>query len=394
MYVTRPLSMYRKSPSTLSTKPPDAPYSGYLVITDEEAEAQDTFCWGLCKRKKVKKLPFPQDRILTIVYSPEYGETTATKVLFIPVLDKPLSSNRYYVIRAKGKYKGKAYKCSREGDVMACCFSEILSDRKPKPFNLKDLYQQVKIHSHQSGGFFAKSIAPDGIPPKVLRRKGWKVRSSSLYRIHLNEALGLDTSIRALYPDFNFPIFRKRSAPVIVGKWYCPFIFVREKGRLKHQMKKSMFYSMTLEQKWEEIYSCGNVVDGDNDVVIVNADVQREVSLVSGKEAVKDDRNIHNNGFIWFKVDNQNGRRGVVGVGLSSAIVENVKWVQEEGGWVNNGAEREVRVERVEQIRSENGWLRFGCYVLVESFVLRRMDGSLVLKWDFRHTDKIRCKWE
>ena len=108
MYVTRPLSMYRKSPSTLSTKPPDAPYSGYLVITDEEAEAQDTFCWGLCKRKKVKKLPFPQDRILTIVYSPEYGETTATKVLFIPVLDKPLSSNRYYVIRAKGKYKGYA----------------------------------------------------------------------------------------------------------------------------------------------------------------------------------------------------------------------------------------------------------------------------------------------
>lgn len=387
--------MYRKFPSTLSIQPPDAPYSGYLVITDEEAEAQDTFCWGLCKRKKVKKLPFPQDRILTIVYSSEYGETTATKVLFIPVLDKPLSSNRYYVIRARGKYKGKAYKCSREEDVMACCFNEMLTDRKPKPFNLKDLYQQVKIHSHQSGGFFAKSIAPNGIPPKVLRRKGWKVQSSSLYRIRLSEALGLDTSLRALVPDFNFPIFRKRSASVIVGKWYCPFIFVREKGRLKHQMKKSMFYSMTLEQKWEEIYSCVNIVDEENDVVIVNANVQREVILVAGKEAVNDDRNSHNNnGFIWFKVGNQNGRRRVVGVGLNSAIVENVKWVQEEGGWVNNGTEREVRVERVEQIRSENGWQRFGCYVLVESFVLRRMDGSMVLKWDFRHTDKIQCKWE
>ena len=110
MYVTRPLSMYRKSPSTLSMEPPDAPYSGYLVITDEEAEAEDSFCWGICKRKKVKKLPFPQDKILTIFHSSEYGETTATKVWFLPVLDKPLSSNRYYVIRAKGKYKG--YVCS------------------------------------------------------------------------------------------------------------------------------------------------------------------------------------------------------------------------------------------------------------------------------------------
>lgn len=277
---------------------------------------------------------------------------------------------------------------------MACCFSDILREKRPKPFNLRDLYQQFQIHRHQSGGFFAKSIAPDGIPPKFLRRKGWKVRSSSLYRFRLGEALGLDTSLRALLPDFNFPILRRRSASVVVGRWYCPFIFVREKASPRQQMKKSMFYSMTLEQKWEEIYSCGNVSNSEDDVVMVNTDVEREVTLVAGKEAMKDERN-SGNGFIWFRVDDQNGRRGVVGVGLSSAIVENIKWVQEAGGWVN-GAEREVRVERVEQITSEgqSGWQRFGCYVLVESFVLRRMDGSLVLKWDFRHIDRIRCKWE
>ena len=273
---------------------------------------------------------------------------------------------------------------------MACCFSDILMEKKPKSFDLKDLYQQFKIHSHQSGGFFAKSIAPDGIPPKSLRRKGWKVRSSSSLR-RLGEALGLDTSLRELLPDFNFPILRKRSASVVVGKWFCPFIFVREKAGLKRQMKKSTFYSMTLEQKWEEIYSCGNV-DSEDNVVIVNVDVKREVTLVARKEAMKDDRN-GENGFIWFKVDNPNGRGGVLGVGLSSAIVENIRWVEEAGGWVN-GAEREVKVERVEQISSETEWERFGCYVLVESFVLRRMDGSLVMKWDFRHTDRIQCKWE
>jgi hypothetical protein len=130
MYVTRPLSMYRESPSTLSMEPPDAPYSGYLVITDEEAEAQDSFCWGICKRKKVKKLPFPQDKFLTIIHSSEYGETKATKVWLLPVLDKPLSTNRYYVIRAKGKYKG--YVCSLVSSL--CSYTQYSLFQSSKMF--------------------------------------------------------------------------------------------------------------------------------------------------------------------------------------------------------------------------------------------------------------------
>lgn len=106
MYVTRPLSMYRRSPSTLSIPPPDAPYSGYLVITDEEAEAEDACCWRLFRRKRVKKLPFPQDKIFSITHGSEYEQTSNTKVWFLPVPDHPLSSNRYYVIRAKGRNKG------------------------------------------------------------------------------------------------------------------------------------------------------------------------------------------------------------------------------------------------------------------------------------------------
>ncbi|PQM39380.1 uncharacterized protein Pyn_14346 [Prunus yedoensis var. nudiflora] len=344
MYVTRPLSMYRKSPSTLSIKPPDAPHSGYMVITDEEAESKGTSCWGLCKRGKVKKLPFPQDKILTIVYTSEYQEATMTKVWFIPVLDQPLSSNCYYVIRANGRHKGKACRCSRERDMTNCCIRE--------------------------------SLAPDGVPPKFLKKKGWKVRSSSIYRNQLTDALGLDASLRSRLPDFNFPIFKKRSASSVVGRWYCPFAFVREKATIRHQMKKSKFYRITLEQWWEEIYSRGNV-NNEGIVVNVSVDVQREVALVSATEAVKDDRN-GRTGFTWFKAYNPHSKK-VVSVGLSSAIVQNMIWVLEAGGWVN-GDEMDVRVERVEEITGENRWRKFGCYVMVESFSLRRMDGKFGLE--------------
>lgn len=398
--------MYRRSPSTLSMPPPDGPYSGYLVITDEEAEAEDTCCWRLCRRKKVKKLPFPQDKIFSVTHASEYEQTSSTKVWFLPVPDHPLASNRYYVIRAKGRQKGKAYKCSREADIVTCCFTDILNDQRPKPFNLKDLYQIFKIHSHQSGGFFARSITPDGIPPSFLRKKGWRIRTSGSYRsCKLSEALGVDAPLREKLPDFNFPISRKRSPPVTVGRWYCPFIFVRDNGtRVKHQMKKSMYYSMTLEQRWEEVYTCGNdhhhekSDEGDDNgggggggVFIVNVCVEREVVLVSGMEATRNG-STDANGFFWYRAyDAYNKRRA--NVGLSSAIVEHMRWVQEAGGWAyGHGRERVVRVR--EEARCQSEWLRFGCYVLVESFCLRTLDGKLVLRYDFRHTHKVKCKWE
>ncbi|CAB4295499.1 unnamed protein product [Prunus armeniaca] len=74
-----------------------------------------------------------------------------------------------------------------------------------------------------------------------------------------------------------------------------------------------------------------------------------------------------------------------------------MKWEQGRVGWVG-GNERRVRVERVEEFGGTGGrWKRFGCYVLVERFVLKRMsmNGSLaLLTYDFKHTHQIRSKWE
>ncbi|XVF18593.1 hypothetical protein REPUB_Repub11eG0036400 [Reevesia pubescens] len=393
MYVTRPLSLYRKSPSALEDEPPaEGPYSGYLVITDEDAEEQDTFCFGACKRKAVEKLPFPQDKMLNVVHSSEVEETMVTRVWFIPVLDQPLSSNRYYVIRARGRYKGLACKSSREVDTKLCCFfSDVITDEKPKPFDHRNVYQQFKIHRHQRHSFFAKSTAIDSIPPKFLRKNGWELRISRSYRLRLNEALGLDSSLRTRRPSFNFPMFNKKSPSVIVGQWYCPFIFVREGTRLRRQMKKSLFYKMTLEQWWQQIHSCDNDINDEQNIVSFRKIVRREFSSVYGMLAQKDN-GISHGGFWWFRsVTRSDGRKG--SVGLSLAIMEKMKWLQEEGGWFNGG-ESEVRVEREEEIRSEYGWRRFACYMLVESFNLRRMDGTLVLRCDFRHTQKIQSKWE
>ncbi|KAI4357910.1 hypothetical protein L6164_001826 [Bauhinia variegata] len=94
---------------------------------------------------------------------------------------------------------------------------------------------------------------------------------------------------------------------------------------------------------------------------------------------------------MWFRSYNNVGTEA--SVGLSTAIVERMKWEQERSGWIE-GKEKEVRVERVEELKGNSGWKKFGCYVLVESFVLKRLDGSLVLTYSFRHTHQIRTKWE
>lgn len=108
MYATRPRSLYRKFPGAVSARPqPDSQYSGHLVISDEESEVMDSFCCGMWKNDRIKRLPFPSDKILQVVHPSLHEEAaTVTKVWFVPVLDQPLSSNRYYIIKAKGRRKG------------------------------------------------------------------------------------------------------------------------------------------------------------------------------------------------------------------------------------------------------------------------------------------------
>jgi len=102
MYAARLLSMYKRNPSALSDQPPSGPNSGYLVILDEEAQTYSFF--GLWKDIGIGNLPLPQNKHLTI--SDFEGRYKRENVMFLPVLNQPLSSNHYYVIRRKGENQG------------------------------------------------------------------------------------------------------------------------------------------------------------------------------------------------------------------------------------------------------------------------------------------------
>ncbi|XP_068331730.1 uncharacterized protein [Pyrus communis] len=396
MYVTKPLSVYRRSPQSLSLPPPEGPNSGYLVLHDDESV--EINCCG-CEDDEVKGLPFPQNKDLTVGYGSD-GE----EVAFIPVLNQPLSSNRYHVILRRGRHKGEACTNTREEDTdIGCCGGKSIPDAKPKPLDPSDIYQQIEIvhRERESSRFFAKSVDPDGFPPYFLRRKGWNVRMSTQYRYQLGDASGLNASLRASLPGFYFPLSHDCSEVVCVGKWYCPFMFVKEGGvKLKDQMKYSMYYEIKLEQRWEKIFDSvnDNTERKRNPAVFVDAFVQREVVYVGGREAVWDERNAGGGDmFVWFK--SFDGVGGETSVGLSMKVIERMKWEQERVGWVG-GDERQVRMERVEEFRGTSGgrWKRFGCYVLVERFVLKRMSttGSAagLLAYDFKHTHQIKSKWE
>ncbi|KAK7275119.1 hypothetical protein RIF29_16226 [Crotalaria pallida] len=380
MYVTRPLSMYKRNPAALSQATPPGPNSGYLVILDEEAETYN--CFG-CKDYVISDLPFPQNKNLTVNYSSDDEDA-----LFVPVLDQPLSSNRYYVIRRKGKHRGKAITSSKEEDMETCLCCTFAQDVKPRPLDLSDEYQQVEVIK-RSHGFHAKSVAQDGVPPDFLRRKGWVIHAHSNHDYHLDQALGINESLRSQLPDFNFPLSNNQSESMVVGKWYCPFMFVKEGMRLKDQMKKSVFYKLTLEQRWENIFSKENNSSGE-DSVFIDVVIQTEVVRVGGRDAVWDENSVQDK-VLWFKSFDEVGAE--TRVGLSLEIVERMKWEQERVGWIG-GNERQLRLERVEEFGGHNKWKKFGCYVLVESFVLRRMDGKVVLTYDYKHTHQIRCKWE
>ncbi|XP_027360824.1 uncharacterized protein LOC113868975 [Abrus precatorius] len=385
MYVTRPVSMYRRNPGALS-EPPSGPNSGFLVIWDEPPTYT---CFGLCEDPRIKHLPFPQDKNLTISYSVNQDTEYYDKVLFIPVLNKPLSSNQYHVIRRQGRHQGQASTSSKEEDMGTCLCCSFARDVKPAPLDPSDDYQQVEIII-VSHGFQAKSVASDGIPPDFLRRKGWKVAAKTPRNYHLKEALGCNDSLRATLPDFNFPLSNDCSKSVVVGKWYCPFMFVKEGMRLKEQMKKSVFYELTLEQRWEKIFSKENGDNGKDHSVLVDIAVQTEVAKVVGREAVWDENAVVDR-VLWFRSVDDVGRE--ISVGLSLEVFERMKWEQERVGWKASN-ERQERVARVEEFSGTNKWENFSCYALVESFVFKRMDGSLVLTYDFRHMHQIKCKWE
>ena len=275
----------------------------------------------------------------------------------------------------------------------SCFGCRYVQDVKTRPLDPSDAYQQVKIICEKYHyGFTAKCVAPDGFPPNILRYKYWsaKLQTPKYYRLK-NQALGLNSSLRTALPSFNFlSLNDDSSASVVVGKWYCPFMFVKEVMKLEDQVKKSMFYEMTLEQRWDKVFECENL-ENEGKLVSINVVVETEDVCVERRKAVWDERNV-NNSVMWFRSINELGGEECRIVGLNMAIVERMKWEQERVGWVS-GNGRLGRVERVEEFNGTSEWTKFGCYILVERFVLKRMDGSLVLTYDFKHTHQIRCKW-
>ncbi|XP_027191943.1 uncharacterized protein [Cicer arietinum] len=383
MYATRLLSMYKRNPSALSDPPPSGPNSSYLVLLDEEAQTYS--CFGLCKNNRIKDFPFPQNKNLTIVYS--VGENThREEAMFLPVLNQPLSSNRYYVIRRKGKNQGKASTSSKEEDMATCLCCSFVQDVKPRPLEPFNDYQQVEIIK-KGYGFRAKSVASDGIPPGLLREKGWTLYASTPHNYQLGQALGSNDFLRSKLPNFNFPLSNDCSESMVVGKWYCPFMFVKEGMKLKEQMKMSVFYELTLEQRWEKIFTKENENNGESDV-FVDVVIQSEVAKIGGRDAIWDENRLVDR-VLWFKsVDD------VASVGLSVEVIEGMKWEQKRVGWIGGNGRQAVRVTKVEEFGGTNKWKKFSCYVLIESFVLRSMDRRLVLTCDYKHSHQIRSKWE
>ncbi|XP_054775956.1 uncharacterized protein LOC129284490 [Prosopis cineraria] len=391
MYVTRPRSLYKRDPGALLHQP-EGPNSGCLVLQDQEAETYG--CFGLCK-KGIGNLPFPQNRNLTIDYAVSTGQSSVVyqdAVIFIPVLNQPLSSNRYYVMLRKGEHQGEASTCSKEEDMGTCLCCTYIKDVKSRPLNPSGEYQQFEIRKTR-WGFQGKSIVSDGFAPQFLRRKGWTLSTKTPRHYQLGEALGINPALRALLPPFTFPSSSDRSQPVVVGKWYSPFMFMKEEGvSVKEQMKRSVFYEMTLERRWDRVFSKEN--SGNSNEVLVDVVVKTEVAgLGDGREAVWEEGKVGEEGVMWFK----SLERGERKVGLRMEIVERMRWEEERADWEGkNRGKKQVTFERTEKFEGSSGivWRNFGFYVLVESFVLKRMDGSIVLTCDFRHSNHVKCTWE
>lgn len=148
---------------------------------------------------------------------------------------------------------------------------------------------------------------------------------------------------------------------------------------------------MTLEQRWEQIFAHeSSHIEGNS--VEVDVVVGTEMVAVAGREASVDEQPIAD-GVMWF-TSSSNVGAPETSVGLSWVIIERMMWEQERVGWVGV-PDKQVRIKRVEEDYKGNGDSRkFGSYVLVERFVLKRMDRSAVLTYDFKHTHHVRSKWE
>ncbi|KAJ1254668.1 hypothetical protein BS78_01G043700 [Paspalum vaginatum] len=370
MYATKSLSLFKSQPEAASRPPPEGRNSGYLVVkgADDDGDDGETCCWGTCGGTRVRDLPFPQNRVLTVRYTEHHGESSTTyadAVVFVPVPDQPLASNRYYPVIATGKRKGLIRACSREEDMTPCCFCRCINDAEPRPFDPADIYQQVEIVQRRRGRFTARAVAPDGFPYFLYRKKYWRVYASKPKNFDLGEAPGLNAALRARQLSDSAGLFDASPAPTntAVGKWYIPFFLVKEGAAApREQMERSTFYEVTLEQRWEPVRAHGG------------SKLASKKALIGGSLEAKQEAGStrHGNAYVWFK-SAATGQR----VGVCTSVWERVRWEEYRSGWVDE---------------DEDAGKVDGGSVLVERFVVKRLDASVVAAFDFVHIRKIRAK--
>ncbi|CAL0308021.1 unnamed protein product [Lupinus luteus] len=98
-----------------------------------------------------------------------------------------------------------------------------------------------------------------------------------------------------------------------------------------------------------------------NNTVNVDAVVQREKVVVAGWEAMIDEVEVAE-GVLWFNSFSNVGEKN--SVGLSSAIVERMKWEQERVGWIE-GKEKQIRVTKVEVFEGTKEWKKLNTELTV-----------------------------
>uniref|UniRef100_A0A0E0LUY9 Uncharacterized protein n=1 Tax=Oryza punctata TaxID=4537 RepID=A0A0E0LUY9_ORYPU len=384
MYATKPLSLFNSNPEAATQPPPDGRNSGYVVVKgpDDDGGDDETCCWGKCGGSRVRDLPFPQNRVLTVRYTEHHGESSTTytdAVVFVPVPDLPLASNRYYAVVATGKHKGLVRACSREEDMTTFCFCRCINDAKPRVFDPADVYQQVEIVQRRRGRFTARSVAADGFPYFLYRKKYWRVYASKPKHFDLGEAHGLNAALRSRQlaagaTTNNLLLDAFPSTTAAVGKWYAPFFLVKESSvSPPEQMDRATFYEVSLEQRWEPVHGDG-YTKLDSKRVLVGGSVE---GRQEGSERHGDD------GYVWFTAaPTATATAGAAGagqrVGLCASLWERMRWEEYRGGWVDE--------------HEEAGKVAGGGSVLVERFVVKRTDGSVAVAVDFVHFNKVREK--
>ncbi|KAG2259813.1 hypothetical protein Bca4012_096788 [Brassica carinata] len=379
MYVTRTLSDYRTN-----RKAPEGRNSGVLIIQDKESKP--TCCLGSCYAPGLKGLPFPQNVKLTVRYNITVNSVTTTyrdPVAFIPVLDLMLRSNCYYAIKRSGKHSGESSANATEEDrdrVPFCFCHRHVPEAEPQQSDPYDIYQKFEIHPPKSlsRSYFATSAGIGWVPPELLEKKYWTVEYST------SDDNGLRDDARGLYRHRSkFPTILNTN--VLVGKWYVPFIFVNESNANDHL--KTTYYPMSLYQRWEEVYCCENAYK-DNREVVVTVQVEPLVVKLEGHETVEDKRGSSDieNMVVWFEVTNKR-------LGLKIAVIERMKMEELNFGWGSDP--QETMIERSSRFNGgDSNWKSYRLYVLVESFVLKRRDESVLVTYEFRHANKLNAKWE